>query len=152
MKSTTLLTGITVAAIVLAGLFMSTSNDSEVSANIALIARDDRIPASVAPVLQRACRDCHSNDTVWPWYSHIPPMSFMITRDVERGRGRFNFSPWAEGLASPTASQAQEICDAVSDGSMPPNGYRMMHREARLSSDDVETLCRWANVAASARK
>lgn len=101
------------------------------------------LPATVAPVLQRACRDCHSNQTIWPWYSHIPPMSFMIEHDVNAGRAKFNFSPWVSGSVTPTHNQMAEICDAVSDGSMPLRGYRLMHRDARLSEEDVNALCKW---------
>jgi hypothetical protein len=101
------------------------------------------LPATVAPVLQRACRDCHSNETVWPWYSHIPPVSSMIEQDVEAGRARFNFSPWINGSVKPTPNQMAEICDAVSYGSMPPKSYRLMHRDARLSDADVDVLCKW---------
>jgi len=107
------------------------------------------LPATVAPVLQRACRDCHSNDTVWPWYSQVPPMSFMIRHDVEGGRAKFNFSGWASGSAKPTQNQLLEICDAVSDGSMPPMGYRVMHSAARLSPEDVDTLCRWSQLTST---
>ena len=107
---------------------------------------DIHLPPTVAPVLQRACRDCHSNDTVWPWYSQVPPVSWMIRHDVEAGRAKFNFSAWVNGSARPTHNQIAEICDAVSDGSMPPKGYRMMHSEARLSAEDVDALCRWSQV------
>ena len=107
---------------------------------------ESHLPPTVAPVLQRACRDCHSNETVWPWYSHVPPMSLMIRHDVEAGRAKFNFSAWASGTKQPTQNQISEICDAVSDGSMPPKGYRVMHSEARLSAEDVDILCRWPQV------
>ena len=110
---------------------------------------ENHLPPAVAPVLQRACRDCHSNDTVWPWYSHVPPVSLMIRHDVEAGRAKFNFSQWASGSKPPTDNQLSEICDAVSDGSMPPRGYRMMHSEARLSTEDVDALCRWSQVASA---
>ena len=105
------------------------------------------LPATVAPVLQRACRDCHSNETVWPWYSHIPPLSLMIEHDVKAGRAKFNFSPWLSGSVQPTRNQMEEICDAVSDGSMPPKGYRLMHGDARLSEAEVDTLCKWPESA-----
>lgn len=149
MKSTLLLTGITVAGIVFAGVLMSPSPESYVRAATTPRVQQEHLPASVAPVLHRACRDCHSNDTVWPWYSEIPPLSFMIRHDVEAGRAKFNFSQWADGSKQPTANQVREICDAVSDGSMPPKSYRMMHQEARLSSADVDTLCGWTHERAS---
>jgi hypothetical protein len=105
------------------------------------------VPATVAPVLERSCRDCHSNETVWPWYSHVPPMSLLVRHDVEQGRAVFNSSEWANGWARPTQNQLQEICDAVSDGSMPPKNYRMLHGQAALQLGDVDTLCKWAENA-----
>ena len=105
------------------------------------------LPATVAPVLERSCRDCHSNETVWPWYSHVPPMSFLLRHDVEQGRAKFNFSKWADGSANPTANQLQEICDAVSDRSMPPKTYRLMHGQAEIRPAEVDALCSWAENA-----
>ena len=56
-------------------------------------------------VLERACRDCHSNQTSWPWYSHVPPASWMIQRDVDLGRRMFDFTDWSSGRATPTKDQ-----------------------------------------------
>lgn len=147
MRFSLMLTGILAAGLVFGGLRMNTSAGPAVAVAVSPSANASHLPATVAPVLQRACRDCHSNGTVWPWYSHVPPLSFMIKHDVEGGRAKFNFSRWADGSAKPTANQVQEICDAASDGSMPPKGYRMMHRESRLRTGDVDILCHWAQVA-----
>jgi hypothetical protein len=119
-------------------------------AGIRPVHAESHLPTSVAPVLERACGDCHSNDTVWPWYSHVPPVSSMIREHVEEGRATFNFSTWASGSASPTQNEIAEICDAVSDGSMPPMGYRMMHPKAHLSAGDVSALCHWSQVTSAA--
>jgi mono/diheme cytochrome c family protein len=84
---------------------------------------------------QRACFDCHSNETVWPWYATYAPVSWMITAEVEEGRDVLNFSefdrPW------PTAGKA---ASTVEDGSMPPASYRWMHDEAQLTSDERAEL------------
>jgi hypothetical protein len=148
MKSLLPFTGIVVAAIMSAGALMSTSNDPAVRATTYAIAAPTHLPATVAPVLRRACRDCHSDETVWPWYSHILPVSLLMKHDVETGRSKFNFSRWAEGSSKPTANQVQEICDAVSDHSMPPKSYSLMHRDTRLSDAEVDALCGWANLLA----
>ena len=73
----------------------------------------------------------------------------MIQRDVERGRSKFDFSQWADGSRQPTQNQIQEICDAVSDGSMPPRGYRLLHRDAKPSPEEIDRLCRWNSAAKS---
>lgn len=138
--------------VVFAGMRMSTVTLSGPQAKQeSTVVTPSHLPAAVAPVLQRACRDCHSNQTVWPWYSQVPPMSLLVKHDVEKGRAKFNFSSWASGSAKPTVNELQEICDAASDGSMPPKPYRMMHPEARLNERDVDTLCKWAETAGNAK-
>src|SRR5919197_2134249 len=83
----------------------------------------------VGAIVNRACKDCHSNDTAWPWYSHISPVSWMISKHVLQGREKVNFSEWVPGKL--TANQKAEICDAVSNGSMPLPGYTILHSNAR---------------------
>jgi hypothetical protein len=105
-----------------------------------------QVPSRVRPVLDRACLDCHSNETHWPWSSRIPPFSWLIQHDVELAREKLNFSYWTRGASHlATKNEIQEICDAVSDGDMPPRSYRLMHPEARLSEGDKNTLCDWAD-------
>jgi hypothetical protein len=86
-------------------------------------------------LVARACFDCHSNETVWPWYSHIAPASWLLQRDVEKGRDQVNFSEWDRG--------EQEVDDAVEviqEGEMPPWFYLPLHPEARLSGQEKAAL------------
>ena len=98
----------------------------------------------VGAIIQRACKDCHSNETRWPWYSHIAPASWLVARDVKKGREKLNFSDWTSRERSP--NEVEEICDAVTNGSMPLRGYRLMHREATLSKHDIDAICAWADA------
>jgi len=82
-----------------------------------------------------ACLDCHSNLTAWKWYSNIAPASWLIFRDVEEGRGKLNFSEWDRPQA-----EADEIVEAVQEGSMPPLQYKLVHAGARLSSEQRDEL------------
>ena len=77
-----------------------------------------------------ACYDCHSNETKWPLYSHVAPMSWLVERDVEQGRRELNFSDWGGD------NDVDDLAEVVAEGSMPPRNYRLMHPDARLS--DVE--------------
>jgi Haem-binding domain len=105
-----------------------------------------RVPASLRPVLDHACLDCHSNETRWPWYNRLPVVSRMVRQDVEKGREHLNFSAWNGAPPhQPTANEIQELCDAVSEGVMPPRAYRMMHSEARLTNVDKDAFCAWAD-------
>jgi hypothetical protein len=113
------------------------------------------VPSSVKAILGRACYDCHSNRTAWPWYSHVAPVSWLLDRDVQRGRRKLNFSEWTEENDS-SRDKAQvkvestEICVDVERGRMPLRSYRLMHSEARLSRGDIGAICRWAKETARA--
>lgn len=89
-----------------------------------------------------ACYDCHSNETVWPWYSKIAPISWMITSHVEEGRGRLNFSNWGSGRSE------DEVGEVIFEGEMPPAYYLLMHASARLSDNEKQTLVDGINAAA----
>lgn len=80
----------------------------------------------------RACKDCHSHETVWPWYGSIAPASWLLQRDVEEGRDHFNVSRWGQGK-----QDADEAANMVRKGEMPPWFYLPAHPEARLT--DAET-------------
>jgi hypothetical protein len=82
-----------------------------------------------------ACFDCHSNETVWPWYSNIAPASWLVFRDVQEGRDSVNFSEWPEDLpAGAGAVIGDEAAELVTEGEMPPWQYRIAHSAARLSA------------------
>jgi hypothetical protein len=98
--------------------------------------------AQVGAILDRACRDCHSNRTHVPWYGHIAPVSWMLARDINRGRKKLDLSDWQAHRH--TANEMEELCDAVSNGSMPLKSYKLIHREARLTKGDVDAICDWA--------
>jgi cytochrome c551/c552 len=96
-------------------------------------------PAWDAPrtreLAQAACFDCHSNETVWPWYSKIAPASWLLVRDVNEGRGELNFSEW-----SASEQESDELVEAIRSGEMPPWYYALMHPEARLSDVEKDEL------------
>lgn len=100
---------------------------------------DHRVDARTAGVLRRACANCHSHETQWPWYSKISPVSWIMARHVGKGRAKLNFSDWSGA----TANQLEEIYDAIDKDDMPPRDYRLMHPEARLSNGDREILKAW---------
>jgi hypothetical protein len=98
----------------------------------------------VGKILDRSCMDCHSNRTAWPWYSHVAPVSWVISKHVNEGREILDFSEWA--TQPPSEGERLLMCDAVSDGRMPLPGYTAIHRNARLSKQDVEVICVWADA------
>lgn len=104
------------------------------------------VPEPVAALLRRACYDCHSNETTWPWYSRVAPASWLVVHDVDEGRGQMNFSRWAEYNEFDRADMLDEACSLASSGKMPLRPYRMMHSEARLSRQDIDALCAWTRA------
>ena len=112
----------------------------------------DLADPKVRAVLDRSCGDCHSDYTRWPWYSRTAPVSWILYRDVNRGRAKLDFSQWQEKPATPNARM--EICDTVTDGDMPLRGYTLLHPDAKLSQEEVELICNWAesNVNLSNKK
>jgi mono/diheme cytochrome c family protein len=86
---------------------------------------------------KRACFNCHSNETVWPWYSSIAPVSWLTGRDVDKGRSHLNFSEWSD-----PALQAGDIVEEVRRGNMPPWFYLPLHPEARLTAEERADLIR----------
>ncbi|MDO8688708.1 MAG: heme-binding domain-containing protein [Dehalococcoidia bacterium] len=90
----------------------------------------------------RACYDCHSNETVWTWYSNIAPASWIIQLDVDRGRARLNFSEWNR-----PQRETREIARPVQRGEMPQWYYVLMHPSAGLSSAEVQALANGLNVS-----
>jgi hypothetical protein len=101
------------------------------------------VPEEVAEVLDRACRDCHSNATRWPWYSNVAPVSWFVLDHVNHGRSHLNFSEWTRYTPSEADKLMTNVCDLVQKGDMPLRSYTWMHRSARLGSREVEALCAW---------
>ena len=102
------------------------------------------IAPQVGAILDRSCQDCHSSRTTWPWYSHVAPVSWIVSKHVIEGREMLDFSQWA--LQPPSQDVRMLICDAVSDGRMPLPEYTVVHRSAKLSKHDVDLVCSWANA------
>ncbi len=94
----------------------------------------------VQTILKRACAACHSNETRWPWYARISPVSWMIAGDVERGRRQLNLST-ARDLSD---DRLGEIHDVINFGDMPPKAYTFMHPEAKLTAAETALLKQWA--------
>ena len=84
---------------------------------------------------KRACFDCHSNQTVWPWYSNLAPVSWLTQRDVDEGRRKLNFSAWGQG-----EQEVGEIAEIINNGKMPPSYFLITHPEARLSAAEKQSL------------
>lgn len=101
-------------------------------------------PPEVKAVLRRACYDCHSNETAWPWYSYVNPMGWLVAGHVTEGREHLNFSDWENLDAQKQFHAKEEMLEVLGEGSMPLPSYLLLHGDAELSAEDKAALRRWA--------
>jgi mono/diheme cytochrome c family protein len=94
--------------------------------------------ATTRQLARRACFDCHSDLTTWPWYSNVAPVSWLVYADVKGGRAELDFTHWNTTM-KPSAAEVAEI---VRSGEMPPFQYVLMHRNAKLSASEQAALAR----------
>jgi Haem-binding domain len=109
------------------------------------IESDVKAPSEIDRALRAACYDCHSNETVWPWYSHVAPISWLLAYDVKEGRAELNFSTWQLYDAKKEQKKLKEIVETMNNGEMPPWYYVIIHPEARLADEDHQALVAWAS-------
>lgn len=103
----------------------------------------EALPAKVEMVLRRSCADCHSNQTRWPWYSYVAPMSWIVAHDVHAARRQMNFSEWAGYSEKKREERLNGICEQVVNGDMPEGKYALIHRRARVTEDERAAICQW---------
>lgn len=99
---------------------------------------------AVANLMERACVDCHTNHTSWPWYSRVAPVSWWVVDHVQEGRSELNLSRWGDLDDRRRDHKLEELIEMVEDGEMPLSSYTWGHPDARLTDDERETLIRWA--------
>ncbi len=101
-------------------------------------------PADVKAILHRACYDCHSNLTRWPWYAHVAPIAWLLHDDVTEGRRHMNFTEWDKLTPEKRQQRIGECGDEVKSGDMPPWFYLPLHPPAKLSDADKALLEQWS--------
>lgn len=118
--------------------------------DLALKAGNQSLPPAwdTAPrrVLARACANCHSDHTDWPWYSHVAPLSWWIAQHVREGRQNLDFSEWESYSAEQKRDKLESICGVMTTGRMPPELYNFMHPEAKITEKDKGTVCDWVKT------
>jgi len=106
------------------------------------------VPAEAAAILKRSCYDCHSNETRWPWYSNVAPISWGVIGHVSEARSRLNFSEFGAYTPAKRVALLEKVCEEVREGGMPLGSYLLMHADARLSDADRKAICDWTAEAA----
>ena len=102
------------------------------------------LQGEVRMIVQTACYDCHSNNTRWPWYSYVAPVSWLVTYDVHEGRDELNFSMWNTYSKKRINRKFQEIVEEIEEEEMPLPIYLLMHSEADIDESQRAILINWA--------
>lgn len=105
-----------------------------------------QLTPEVAAIFDRSCNDCHSNQTRWPWYTNVAPISWFVINHVNEGREEMNLSDWAQYSTDEQERLLKKICREVKSGAMPLSSYLRLHGAAKLSEEDVKVLCDWSNA------
>lgn len=100
-------------------------------------------PAEVQSILKKACYDCHSNETVWPWYTNITPVNWFVANHVKEGREKLNFSTFGSLSPADRSEALGEAAETIQEGEMPLESYTLLHPEAKLNAAQRQTLLNW---------
>jgi hypothetical protein len=109
-------------------------------------------PQNIAAMFHAACYDCHSNQTRWPWYSHLAPMSWQIAQDVSGGRGQMNLSEWPANDPKRAWKRMEDMSEEIDQQEMPLKKYTLIHADARLTADQRTALTQWLDGQVDALK
>ena len=142
-RGTPLIRRVLLVVIALVGIasIMTAPRPSE-NAGAALL-EGARVPAAVRALIERSCRDCHSEATRFPWYSYVAPISWMVESDVKQGREHLNLSRWNQYSLIRRERCLSEIANQVEDGGMPLAAYTWIHPSAVLSPADIDAIFTW---------
>jgi len=133
--------GILVLPVLVAIQFVRPERTNPPSNPASSFGRIVRPSSEMAAILERSCSDCHSNNTVWPWYSRVAPVSWLVVSDVNDGRRHLNLSEWGAYSSDKARTRMKEMCDEAKSGGMPLWIYTLMHRNAKLSGEDIKAIC-----------
>lgn len=104
------------------------------------------IPDSLLSILKPACYDCHSNNTHYPWYYYVQPVALFLNGHIVKGKSELNFDEFGNYTKRRQQSKLKAIADQVMDGDMPLNSYKIIHKKARLSTEDRELIAKWFRI------
>jgi len=108
------------------------------------IGKSFAIPGDVKTILQKACYDCHTNNTRYPWYSNIQPVDWWLTNHIHEGKKKLNFDEYTGKRLRYQYGKMDETIDLVKKGEMPLNSYTWIHKDAILTEDEKNKLIGWA--------
>lgn len=102
-----------------------------------------KIPENVQAIMKKSCNDCHTNTTVYPWYSKIQPSAWFLKGHIDEGRQKLNFSDWKTYDAKKQRRKLAEVCEEIQAKAMPLPSYLWIHWDAKLTDEQIKTICDW---------
>ena len=120
------------------------NKSTSVSAND--ISKHFTVPEDVNQILKRACNDCHSNNTIYPWYTNIQPVGWWMANHVKEGKSHLNFSEFAGYTPKRQHHKLEEVVEMVKESVMPLDSYTWMHKNAKLTEQEKVLLVNWAEI------
>ena len=144
MKRTVQLFGVGLLVVLIALQFVPVPRNAGPAEGPSSLVAAQPVPAEVQAILRRACYDCHSNHTNYPWYAAVQPVGWWLNDHVAEGKGELNFSEFATYSTKRVVRKLRSTADEVRDRHMPLKSYLLMHGEAKLTDADVTLLATWA--------
>ena len=124
--------------------FFRPEKNTDASDHLDVFLTETNPPREVMMVLKQACYDCHSNNTVYPWYSNIAPVSYWMADHIDHGKGDLNFSEWAVYSIRKKDHKLEEVVEVMESLEMPLKEYTWTHKEARLTPEQRKAVMEWA--------
>lgn len=146
MRTVLKLTALAVGVLFISVQFVRTNRTNPPIVASRTLEAHARVTPEVARIFERACRDCHSNQTEWPWYARVAPVSWYVAEHVNHGRRELNFSEWSRYDREQADWLLGAMCMTAERGRMPLPSYTRLHHPAKLSPADVRTLCAWSQA------
>lgn len=138
------MTGLALVGGLIGVQFVRSPRNEGVAEGPASIVLQQAVPAPVKNILERACYDCHSNRTSYPWYASIQPIAWWLSQHVTEGKTELNFSEFGRYDAKRAVRKLQSAADEVREHGMPLKSYLLMHPEARLTDTERTLVANWA--------
>lgn len=136
---------------VIAQFFQPEKNEGNLTSLTAFIS-ETKPPEEVHKILKESCFDCHSNKTIYPWYSNITPINFWMADHVKVGTKKLNLSKWSDYSLKRKEHKMKEVWEEVEKRKMPLDSYTWTHAEANLTQDQIEAVVVWGKKVQDAYK
>jgi len=106
----------------------------------------EKPPQQITAIVKESCYDCHSNNTIYPWYNRITPINFWLKGHIKGAKEELNFSEWKHYSSKKKTHKLDEFIEMLENNKMPLSSYILMHSEAKLTDDETKTLINWATI------